>query len=61
MAHHFGLQYLKRSHEYHIDNNVDIYNNNSLLFIFMETYTKFYLMFAPEKRNESFLIPVVMN
>lgn len=61
MAHHFGRRYLKRSHEYHIDNNVDIYDNNSLLFIFMETYDKFWLMFVPKKRNESFLSSVVMN
>lgn len=49
MAHHFGLRYLKRSHEYHIDNNVVIYDNKSLLFIFIETYKKLYLMFAPKK------------
>lgn len=54
MAQHFGLRYLKRSHENHIDNNVDIYNNDSLLFIFG-------LMIAPEQRNDSLLSPVVKN
>lgn len=58
MAHYFGLRYLKRSHENHIDNNLDIYNNDSLLFIFM---AQILFMIAPEQRNESFLSPVVIN